>query len=93
MEAFEAIVWIGWCVKVILFKGKGNFAGLKTLPGDDAFYYENKNGKLIGLNLSHVDDFTIAGEAEFVSRIVKGIQERFTVSKVKEDKFRLQDLM
>ena len=66
--------------------------GLKTLPGDDAFYYENKNGKLMGLNLSHVDDFTIAGEPEFVSRIVKGIQERFTVSKVEEDKFRFTGL-
>ena len=62
--------------------------GLKTLPGDDAFYYENKNGKLMGLNLSHKDDFTIAEEAEFVSRIVKGIQERFTVSKLEEDNFR-----
>ena len=29
----------------------------------------------------------IAGEPEFVSRIVKGIQERFIVSKVEEDKF------
>ena len=48
--------------------------GLKTLPGDDAFYYENRNGKLMGLNLSHVDDFTIAGDVEFVRRIVKGIQ-------------------
>ena len=61
--------------------------GLKTLPGDDAFYYENINGKLMGLNLSH-DDFTIAGDENFVQRIVKGIQERFTVSKIEEDKFR-----
>merc|ERR1712243_256552 len=36
--------------------------GLKTLPGDDAVYYEHKNGKLLGLIISHVDDFTIAGE-------------------------------
>ena len=66
--------------------------GLKTLPGDDAFYYENRNGKLMGLNLSHVDDFTIAGDIEFVQRIVKGIQERFTVSKIEEDKFRFTGL-
>ena len=66
--------------------------GLKTLPGDDVFYYENKNGKLMGLNLSHVDDFTIAGDVEFVRRIVKGIQERFTVSKIEEDKFRFTGL-
>ena len=66
--------------------------GLKTLPGDDAFYYENRNGKLMGLNLSHVDDFTIAGDVEFVQRIVKGIQERFTISKIEEDKFRFTGL-
>ena len=54
--------------------------GLKTLLGDDAFYYENRDGKLMGLNLSHVDDFTIAGDKEFVQRIVNGIKEKFTVS-------------
>merc|ERR1711867_5586 len=57
---------------------------LKTLPGDDAFYYKHKNGKLMGLILSHVDDFTIAGDTDFVKRIVTGIKERFTVSKVEE---------
>ena len=44
----------------------------------------------MGLNLSHVDDFTIGGDVEFVRRIVKGIQEQFTVSKVEEDKFRFR---
>ena len=47
--------------------------GLKTLPGDDAFYYENKDGNLLGVNLSHVDDFTIAGNEDFV-RYGKGLQ-------------------
>ncbi len=65
---------------------------LKTLPGDDAFYYEHKDGKLMGLILSHVDDFTIAGDTDFVKRIVTGIKERFTVSKVEEDKFRFTGL-
>ena len=46
----------------------------------------------MGLNLSHVDDFTIAGDENFVQRIVKGIQERFTVSKIEEDKFRFTGL-
>ena len=65
---------------------------MKTLPGDDAFYYENKDGNLLGLNLSHVDDFTIAGEDEFVERIVKGISKKFTVSKVDKDEFRFTGL-
>merc|ERR1712112_811995 len=66
--------------------------GLKTLPGDDAVYYEHKNGELIGLILSHVDDFTIAGIPEFVERIVTGIKGKFTVSKVEEDNFRFTGL-
>merc|ERR1711873_357206 len=61
--------------------------GLKTLPGDEAVYYEHKNGKLMGLILSHV-----AGTQEFVQRIVAGIEERFTVSKVEEDNFRFTGL-
>ena len=44
------------------------------------------------MNLSHVDDFTIAGEDEFVNRIVKGIERKFTVSKVDEDEFRFTGL-
>merc|ERR1712121_611365 len=66
--------------------------GLKTLLGDDAVYYEHKNGKLMGLILSHVDDFTIAGTQEFVQRIVAGTEEKFTVSKVEEDNFRFTGL-
>merc|ERR1712243_528036 len=66
--------------------------GLKTLPGDNAVYYEHKNGKLMGLILSQVDDFTIAGTQEFVQRIVAGIEEKFTVSKVEEDNFRFTGL-
>merc|ERR1712240_535586 len=65
---------------------------LKTLPGDDAVYYEHKNGQLMGLILSHVDDFTIAGTLEFVKRIVIGIQERFAMGKVEEDNFRFTGL-
>ena len=42
--------------------------------------------------MSHVDDFTIAGEEEFVKKIVKGILEKFTVSKVKENEFRFTRL-
>ena len=56
------------------------------------FYYENKEGNLLGVNLSHVDDFTIAGNEEFVKRIVKGISDRFIVSKVEEDEFRFTGL-
>ena len=66
--------------------------GLKMLPGDEAFYYENRDGNLLDVVLSHVDDFTIAGEEEFVKRIVKGVSDKFTVSKVEEDEFRFTGL-
>ena len=66
--------------------------GLKTLSGNEAFYYDNKNGKLLGAVLSHVDDFTVAGEEEFVKRIVKGVSDKFTMSKAEEDEFRFTGL-
>ena len=65
-----------------------NNLGLKTLPGDDAVYYQHKDGKLIGMILSHVDDFMIAGTKGFVNRIIKGIKKKFTVSKIEENNFR-----
>ena len=63
--------------------------GLKTMPGDEAFYYENTDGKLKGAVLSHVDDFIVTGEVSFIKKIVEGIQKRMTVSKVEEPEFRL----
>ena len=42
--------------------------------------------------MSHVDDFTVAGEEEFVKRIVKGVSDKFTVSKAEEDEFRFTGL-
>ena len=56
------------------------------------FYSKNKEGRLRGAVLSHVDDYTITGEEEFVERIVSGISDRFTVSKVEKDKFRFTGL-
>merc|ERR1712243_317967 len=64
----------------------------RTLPGDEAVYYQHKNRKLEGMIPSHVDDFTIAGTQEFVQQIVAGIEEKFTVSKVEEDNFRFTGL-
>ena len=64
METFKTIVWPRRRISQVYLKVKEILQelGLKTIPGDDAFYYENRNGKLMGMNLSHVDDFTIAGD-------------------------------
>merc|ERR1712115_120556 len=65
---------------------------LNTLPGEDAVYYQHINGNLIGMLLSHVDDFTITGTNKFVNRIVEGLKKIFTISKIEEDNFRFTGL-
>merc|ERR1712115_637982 len=65
---------------------------LNTLPGEDAVYYQHINGNLIGMLLSHVDDFTITGTNEFVNRIVEGLKKIFTISKIEENNFRFTGL-
>ena len=60
---------------------------LKILPRDEAFYYQNECGVLRGAILSHVDNFSVAGDKDFVNRIVKRISEKFTVSKTETDSF------
>ena len=42
--------------------------------------------------MSHVDDFTVTGKDEFAKRVVKGVTEAITVSKVEEDEFRFTGL-
>ena len=66
--------------------------GLKTIEGDEAFYYLNEGGKLKGAVLTHVDDFTIAGVPEFMEMVEKGIKESLSVSKVERDDFRFTGL-
>merc|ERR1712101_80300 len=50
---------------------------LNTLPGEDAVYYQHINGNLIGVILSHIDNFTITGTNEFITRIVEGLKKIF----------------
>ena len=57
-----------------------------------AFYYKNEEGRLRGAVLSHIDDFSVARDDDFVNRIVKGISEKFIVSKVETDSFRFTGL-
>ena len=61
----------------VLFEDKETMTemGMKTLPGDKAFYYQNECGVLRGVILSHVDDFSVAGDNDFIKRKVNGISE------------------
>ena len=61
--------------------------GMKTLEGDEAFYYLHNGNELMGMVLSHVDDFTIAGCEVFVKDVIKTIERELTVSKVEQNSF------
>ena len=62
--------------------------GLKNVNGDEAYYYQRSNGNLIGMILTHVDDFSIAGTEEFVKKVTDLCKEKLQVSKIEKNKFR-----
>ena len=62
--------------------------GLKVLEGDEAFYYLNRNGELIGAVITHVDDFTLTGTEEFANEIINTVAEELTASKIERENFR-----
>ena len=55
--------------------------GYKRVTGDEAYYYKQEDGKLIGQLLLHVDDFMMAGEEKFVDETTKMFEKTLTVSK------------
>ena len=61
---------------------------MKTLPGDEAFYYKNIDGILIGMIITHVDDFQIAGTEDFIDNILKKLESSLTVSKIERSTYR-----
>ena len=48
--------------------------GFKVMEGDEAFYYRDRNGKLIGAVITHVDDFTLAGTKEFIKEVLDALE-------------------
>ena len=60
--------------------------------GDEAFYYQHQDGKLQGAILTHIDDFTAAGTEDFMERILDGVSNQMTVSKVERHKYRYTSL-
>ena len=65
-----------------------NNENLRTLPGDEAFYYKHEGGRLVGMIITHVDDFQIAGYDDFIQSILSKLKNTLTISKVERDKFR-----
>ena len=66
--------------------------GMKTLSGDSSFFYLQKDGKLIGICIIHVDDFLIGGSEEFHEIIKKSLMTKFTFGKVENRKFKFTGL-
>ena len=61
--------------------------GLKTIKGDEAFYYKHDGKRLQGMIMSHVDDFAMAGTDEFLKEITGKIAETLNILKIEEDSF------
>ena len=59
---------------------------------EGAFYLMNEGGKFKGAVLTHVDDFTLAGNDDILKIVIEGIKTCINLSKVEEDKFRYTGL-
>ena len=56
--------------------------GLCTIDGDEAFYFLNNDGNLLGAILTHVDDFNVARTDEFIENAINIVEHELTVSKI-----------
>ena len=54
---------------------------------DPALFYFSKNGCLMGIMASHVDDFLHAGESEFGEHIMRKLRDRFLAGKIEVGNF------
>ena len=61
--------------------------GLETLKGDKAFYFLNEGEMFKGVILTHVDDFTMAGDETVLKKTREGIKTCMNESKVEENNF------
>ena len=58
------------------------------MEGYEAFYYLYQDGELMGAVIMHVDDFTLAGTEEFITKVLKVISRELMVSKIERNSFR-----
>ena len=65
-----------------------NKLNLKTVEGDEAFYYCNLDGNFHGAVLTHVDDFEVTETTELVEEIISVVEKELIVSKVEKDTIR-----
>ena len=55
--------------------------------GAEAFYFLHEENDLIGMIMTHVDDFVMAGTEGFLDEIEEKIKTNLTLSKIEKDKF------
>ena len=80
----DNVSWKFWLrVKEVFFSE----LNLRTLYGEEAFYFLNVDGQLQGAVITHVDDFNLAGIDEFVEKVINNVEQELTVSKIKKDIF------
>ena len=65
---------------------------MKSVSGDDAFFYILMDGKLAGLCIIHVDDFLMGGNDHFYNLIEEKLAKRFTFGKIETENFKFTGL-
>ena len=65
---------------------------LKTIEGDEAFYYRNVDCDFHGTVLNQVDDFELTGISDFLEEIIQVVEKELNISKIEEDRFRYTGL-
>ena len=65
--------------------------GLQNISGDEAFYYQHDGENLVGMVITHVDDFSVAGTKEFIDDLTVRAQSALTISKIEKDKFSCEE--
>ena len=61
---------------------------MKLLPSDNAYFYCQKNGILVGQVVIHVDDFFISGTGDFLELFLNIVKSSLKVSKIEYGSFR-----
>lgn len=65
-----------------------NLLGCIQATLDPALFYKfDSSGELVGLLVSHIDDFLHAGEGVFDTEVMAGLRNRFLAGKLEEDHF------
>ena len=68
-----------------LFAAELSELGMHKIHSDEAFFTYNKNGKLHGLIVSHVDDWFVAGDKVFEKDVIEKLNKKFKFSKIQKN--------